>query len=250
MGPSHAAKGGRRWRYYISRATLTGRKLDAGSVTRVPAAQIEKQVFDAIKSAIATGRSREGFGALPHFPASGKTAVSHHTVSNPCQGIPDHEGMLGAIERVTIGAKAIEIQLSDSVVVDGQDRTLTVPWIPPSPYQRREIIQGEDEPRAPIRPMRTRARAVFVESLRNAHRWLNELITDPDQTIEAIAGRERRSERSIRMTLSLAFVAPPIVAAAIEGRLPRGFGTKRLMDLPMVWSHQWKALGLKAPAQV
>jgi site-specific DNA recombinase len=68
MGPSHAAKGGRRWRYYISRATLTGRKLDAGSVTRVPAAQIEKQVFDAIKSAIATGRSREGFGALPHSP--------------------------------------------------------------------------------------------------------------------------------------------------------------------------------------
>ena len=28
MGPSHAAKGGRRWRYYISRAILTGRKPD------------------------------------------------------------------------------------------------------------------------------------------------------------------------------------------------------------------------------
>jgi hypothetical protein len=85
--------------------------------------------------------------------------------------------------------------------------------------------------------------------LGNARRLLDELITDPDQTIETIAGRERRSERSIRMTLSLAFVAPSIVAAAIEGRLPRGFGTKRLMDLPMLWSHQWTALGLKAPAQ-
>ena len=126
---------------------------------------------------------------------------------------------------------------------------MTVPWIPPSPYQRREIIQGEDEPCAPIRPMRVLARTVFAESLRNAHRWLDELITDPDQTIETIAVRERRSERSIRMTLSLAFVAPPIVAAAIEGRLPRGFGAKRLMDLPMLWSHQWIAIGLKAPAQ-
>jgi site-specific DNA recombinase len=57
-----------------------------------------------------------------------------------------------------------------------------------------------------------------------------------------------KSERSIRMTLSLAFIAPPIVVAAIEGRLPRGFGAKRLMDLPMVWSHQWTALGLKVPA--
>jgi hypothetical protein len=96
--------------------------------------------------------------------------------------------------------------------------------------------------------MRVRARAVFAESLRNAHRWLDELIKDPDQTVAGIAAREQKSERSIRMTLSLAFAAPPIVAAAMEGRLPRGFGSRRLMDLPMVWSHQWTALGLKAPA--
>jgi site-specific DNA recombinase len=166
-----------------------------------------------------------------------------------CDEISDHEDVLDAIERVTIGAKEIEIQLSDAVVVDGQDRTLTVPWISPSPYQRREIVQGEDEPHAPTRPMRVRARAVFAESLSNAHRWLNELIMNPNQTIELIAAGENKSERSIRMTLSLSFVAPPIVAAAVEGRLPRGFGVKRLMDLPTVWSQQWTALGLKAPAR-
>jgi site-specific DNA recombinase len=44
MGPSHAGKDGRRWRYYVSRALLKGRETDAGSITRVPAAQIEKQV--------------------------------------------------------------------------------------------------------------------------------------------------------------------------------------------------------------
>jgi site-specific DNA recombinase len=164
-------------------------------------------------------------------------------------GLSDHEDVLDVIERVTIAAKEIEIQLSDAVVVDGQDRTLTIPWISPSPYQRREIVQGEGEPRSPIRPMRVQARAVVAESLRNARRWLDELVLDRGQTIESIAARERKSERSIRMTLSLAFVAPPIIAAAVEGRLPRGFGAKRLMDLPMVWSHQWAALGLKAPAQ-
>jgi site-specific DNA recombinase len=52
------------------------------------------------------------------------------------------------------------------------------------------------------------------------------------------------------MNLSLAFVAPPILAAAIDGRLPRGFGVKRLMDLPMAWSAQWTALGLTAPATI
>jgi len=29
----------------------------------------------------------------------------------------------------------------------------------------------------------------------------------------------------------------------------RGFGVKRLLDLPMGWSDQWSALGLKASAQ-
>ncbi len=40
--------------------------------------------------------------------------------------------------------------------------------------------------------------------------------------------------------------APP---SAIDGRLPRGFGVKRLMDLPMDWTDQWSALGLRAPAE-
>jgi hypothetical protein len=53
--------------------------------------------------------------------------------------------------------------------------------------------------------------------------------------LESIASREGKSERSIRMTLSLAFLAPEIVKAAVEGRLPRGFGLKRLVDLPMAW---------------
>jgi hypothetical protein len=249
MGSSHAAKGGRRWRYYVSRALLKGRKPDAGSVARAPAAQIEKQVFDAIKSVIASRRSTEGLGALSYVGFSGKPVGSHSTTGEPCQEFSKYEEVLDAIERVTIGAKEIEIRLSDAVAIYGQDPTLTVPWTPPSPYQRREIIQGKGDLCSLIRPMRVRARTVFAKSLRNAHRWLDELIMDPDQTIELIAVRERKSERSIRMTLSLAFVAPPIVAAAIEGRLPRGFGVKRLMDLPTVWSQQWTALGLRAPAQ-
>jgi hypothetical protein len=57
----------------------------------------------------------------------------------------------------------------------------------------------------------------------------------------------------------LSYLAPPsaspqldtweIVKAAVEGRLPRGFGLKRLVDLPMAWPDQWRTLELQAPAQ-
>ena len=196
MGPSHAAKGGRRWRYYVSRAILTGRKSDAGSVSRVPAAQIEKQVFDAVKRALASNRLIDELGERSRVDPSAEAAGAHPTAGEPIQDFSIHQKVLDAIERVTIGASQIEIQLSDAGAIGGQDRTLTLPWLPPSPYQRREIIQGEGEPRSPIRPMRVRARAVFAESLRNAHRWLDELISDPGQTIEAHR-RPRAQERTL-----------------------------------------------------
>ena len=94
--------------------------------------------------------------------------------------------------------------------------------------------------------MRTKAREGFIKALRDAHRWLDELLFDPAQTIESLAIREGKSERSIRMTLSLAFISPVLAEAAMEGRLPRGFCVKRLTDLPMLWSEQWRAIGLQA----
>jgi site-specific DNA recombinase len=73
------------------------------------------------------------------------------------------------------------------------------------------------------------------------------MLGDPRQTVETIAAAEGKTARSVRMTLSLAFLAPDIVKAAVEGRLPHGVGLKRLVDLPMTWPDQWKALGLRAP---
>ena len=70
LGPSHAAKGGQRWRYYVSRALLKGRKPDASSITRVPAAHIEKQVFDAINAIMAS--SRRSVDCPNSHPATGK----------------------------------------------------------------------------------------------------------------------------------------------------------------------------------
>ena len=51
---------------------------------------------------------------------------------------------------------------------------------------------------------------------------------------------------SAPMTISLAFLAPNLVKAAVEGRLPRGIGIERLRDPPTEWSRQFEALGLNS----
>ena len=160
----------------------------------------------------------------------------------------DYDATLrAAIKRVVISRTTIEIELAEGMASDGQNRILIIPWTPPSPHRRREIVQGEGDRPSATRPMRTEARAVLTDALRDAQRWLDELTTSPHLTIELLAAREGKTERWIRRTISLAFLSPALVKAAIDGRLPRGFGVKRLMDLPMAWHDQWSALGLRAP---
>ena len=115
--------------------------------------------------------------------------------------------MRNAIERATVSATRIEILLSESVVADGQDQVLTLPWTRGPFSRRRREIMGVGEAQQPLRAMRTKARDGFIKALHDAHRWLDELLFDPAQTIESLAIREGKNERSIRMTLSLAFWA-------------------------------------------
>lgn len=46
------------------------------------------------------------------------------------------------------------------------------------------------------------------------------------------------------MTISLAFLAPRLVRAGVEGCLPRGINIERLRDAPGEWIRQLEALGL------
>jgi site-specific DNA recombinase len=218
MSPTWARKVSKRWRYYVSQATLQGDKGKAGSILRVPAADVETLVT-------------EGLGKLSPDRAASQTDIRN------------------LIDRVAIGRATIRIQLSEVAGENDSARILTLPWTPPSPYRKREVIQGANDAKTYARPMRANARAILIEALGDAHRWLGELLSHPRLTLESIASREGKTIRSIRMTLSLAFLAPDIVKAAVEGRLPRGFGLKRLVDLPMTWPDQWCALGLQTPAE-
>jgi hypothetical protein len=198
----------KRWRYYVSQAALQGDKSKAASILRVPAADVEKLVAEAV----------------------GKHSLSDASPAD----------LRNLIDRVVISHATIRIQLSE--VADGSDgaRILTLPWTRPSPYRKREIIQGADDGKTYARPMPANARAILIDGLRDAHRWLDELLSDPRLTLESLASRESKTERSIRMTLSLAFLAPEIVKAAVEGRTCASPGA--IIYACMDWRHMAEML--------
>ena len=72
------------------------------------------------------------------------------------------------------------------------------------------------------------------------------LLPDYLATVEDIAARHKCSVRHVNMTISMAFIAPGLVKAAVKGRLPRGIGVATLRDAPAEWSLQFERLGLAA----
>src|SRR5437773_10145466 len=81
-------------------------------------------------------------------------------------------------------------------------------------------------------------------SIARGRRWLDVIVAGIVTGVEQIAARDKCSIRQVNMTISLAFLAPDLVKAAVEGRLPRGIGVTRLRDAPAEWSRQYAMLGL------
>ena len=91
--------------------------------------------------------------------------------------------------------------------------------------------------------MKTERRSALIRSIARGRFWLQKII-DGNVTIATLAARQPCSVRQINMTISLAFLAPTFVSAAVEGRLPRGIGVEALRDAPAEWSQQLSRLGL------
>jgi site-specific DNA recombinase len=233
MTPTYAIKKGVRYRYYVSCVLNQGRKEEAGSTPRVAAETVERIVLDAI-GALPLMKQVE----LPPGPPSAELLCP----DREADATEAAERFAANVDRVTVGSGSIEIRrLEDS---DGPSKVIAIPWSPQVFRRKREVIQPSSESAGGARRIRAEARRKLLSAIAKGRRWLDEMISGKFEGMEAIAAREGVSERSARMGLSLAFLAPDIVEAAVDGTLPRGFGVSRLMDMPPNWAEQRQALGI------
>lgn len=219
MSPTHARKRGIKHRYYLSSALMRGEAERAGSVRRVPAVEIEAAVIRSVREALKLAD-----------PVDDPTLV--HTY----------------ICRVEIQPEQLVILLTSTQKSNDRKKEhahiLHVPWQKTPLKRRREFLLPNGVQPDQARANRSETRALLIASIARGRRWLGELIADSTSNAASIAHREGCSLRKVNMTISLAFLAPDLVKAAIEGRLPRGMGVARLCDMPAEWSRQRQTLGL------
>jgi site-specific DNA recombinase len=232
MSPSHTNKGGVRYRYYVSQALLQNKVQGAGSIGRMPAAEIEALVL----------------AALRHHPqASG--AEPQPTADSDRELIERH------VERITLTPKHIKLQMrpssdaADAVTVardaghnaveDLRMATITIPWTGPMPAAVKGIVHVPAH-NTPIKPSR---RETLLTAIAKARQWVDDLAQGRTATFAQIGRREGKVERHVRLLAPLAFLSPRIVAAIIDGTAPADLAATSLARaLPYSWAEQERRL--------
>ncbi|MGA7408326.1 MAG: recombinase family protein [Pseudolabrys sp.] len=246
MTPSYAVKNGVRYRYYISSVLIQGQPDKAAKLNRVPATEIEKLILSAVRKHLA---------GEPHHKAEAESPDS----------LNDNELISAHVVRVDVKPDHLAVQLSDKSgrdsaqqdrrhsaeqdkSVQGDPHVLVVPWKKIPSKRPREIIPPvATSSRSDPRPIRVETRARLVAAIAKGRHWLDQLTAGTVTNVEQIAAAETCTIRQINMTISLAFLAPNLVQAAVDGRLPRGVGIANLRDAPAEWSRQYARLGLAFP---
>ena len=121
---------------------------------------------------------------------------------------------------------------------------MSIPWQRPPSKRFRKILIPHGAVREDIRPDRAERRLRLISAITRGRRWLDEIVSGSITDAAQLAKREGCTMRQINLTLSLAFLAPALVKAAVEGRLPRGINIERLRDPDPNWTRQFQDLGL------
>ena len=228
MVPTHATKNSVRYRYYISAPHFDGvsRTAAVGSVSRVPAADVEDIIVKSLTEHLIAHQEIPSSGPIPK----------------------DRNPILEHISRIDVQKDRLVVHLKSPQDLESpdspEDWILSIPWQKPPSRKFRQILLPHGVSRSEIRPERTERRAQLIRAIARGRRWLDELVAGSVTEAEQIAAREGCSIRQVNLTISLAFLAPALVKAAVEGRLPRGINIERLRDPPAEWAKQFEALGL------
>jgi site-specific DNA recombinase len=227
MIPAHATKAGIRYRYYISMPHLKGesKTVSVGSVSRIPAADIEDIIVKSVNEHLAAEQDQQ--------TSSRAQTDDLGVIAEQLVRIDVHK------DRLIVRFKSADTEEEST---DGQ--LLSIPWQKPPSRKSRQILIPLGVPRNEVRPIRIERRVRLVNAIARGRRWLDEILSGLATNIEQIATRQKCSVRQVNMTISLAFLAPDLVKAAVEGRLPRGIGVERLRDASAEWRRQFEALGL------
>jgi DNA invertase Pin-like site-specific DNA recombinase len=260
--PTYATKNGKRYRYYISQRLTTGTRSSAPNAIRVPAADLERlvcarfcrwlsgpgELLDALNAIVPTSK----------HPTVITAATKIATTWNTTPTINRRDFLQAIVGRITITDTSIEIAIRPLALAQHLlgNYTSSNTDADGCPDHNDPIVLSVDARlcRAGL-AMRLVAEGseaapqlddTLIRLVARAHVMRRELETGHHDSVEACATAMGVTNSYFARIVRLAYLAPDITGAILDGRQPAKLTAARLShvsDLPLAWSDQRRALG-------
>ncbi len=265
MAPTHAVKRGRRYRYYISQHLTQGADGADQPGIRIPAHEVEALVLKTMRRALTN--KAELFDRLNldrHAPNQARDVLTRaHKLAGELQtgNAGQKSSMIrDLLERVIIGDQEVRVTVSVTALkqklglnaiepnlkpTEVDHLTITVPITLKRCNGASKLILYEGE----AIDRERRPDPAVVRAIVRANDWFDRLATGQVSDLATIARKEGLTRSYVCRVLRLAFLAPDITEAILDGRQPAKLTAERLVrysDLPLCWQEQRRVLGVRS----
>ena len=240
--PSYSKKKGKRYRYYVSRALLKLARTQQPGPTRLPANQIEDLVIAEVRNLLRSPqRLLEIFGEHAANPETSRQLLESAV------GLGNRlEDILGSvIQRVTVHPRRIEIlvgkpQLARALEID--EKNAEDAKAEPIRIEIAAVLKrygGEVRLQLPPDARGTKPRPVpsLIKAVARAHEWAEQVRRGEMDNVRTIARQTGFDERYVSRILPLAFLAPDVTEAILDGHHNKTLGDS-LGNIPLDWVSQ------------
>jgi len=268
LTPSHAVKGGRRYRYYISNVLV--REPGNTSGIRLSAPEIEGAICQMIEGILRDSQQVASLITAPDPSPSGieEFVDRAERFVDSIARRPPYEQLVGlkpALARIVIGTQQITLSLRRSAlepIVRGAHGLLSHGELIAASHATDDLLtislpirvgRRGRETRITLQSGQTQRRAIdqsLVTMIARGYAWRHQIAAGEVNSMLDIAKREKLTGSYVSRIVTLGFLAPDIITAILEGTAPVELTANRLQalhDLPLDWSSQRQILGF-APA--
>lgn len=255
MTPTHANKGGRRYRYYIS-ASLLDRGQPGSGTMRVPAGEVESLVLERIRNLLAS-QTAVGSALAPlalgarELQSALERAIQ---LSQSWSGMsPDETQVLlrGLVTRVALSVDRIDVTIGVGRLAHALGVTINPGHIGGPTINLSVAAQlrrsGQGKRMVIGNPYHATRDTSLIDVLKEAVAARQKLLAETDETLNELTERTTRSKGRLTALMRLSYLAPDIIADILAGRQPPELSVKRLLrtsqDLPLDWRGQRDFLG-------
>lgn len=256
MSPSHANKGQKRYRYYITRDD----QLDGSPAWRVSAHDLERLVSNEVLRLLTDRHcvqntfpdTRDDVQKLNHVLEQARNAAT--MLESGMAG--DKQRLLKMlVSRIRLQEGAIEISIAPSSLltfsgselyasIDGPPVILTCETVRVRRGHEIRLIIPPTSDAPPIPTNRDQKLVALVAEGRAAAKLLR---VSPEKSIAKLAEEHGRCRTRLAKLAALSCIAPDIITAIVEGRQPPSLDARALLgaNLPLDWHGQRVTLGFE-----